>query len=160
MAKDITQLVPDIKSRLKDFKKRVESVRELHAIGIVLVRRIRTRTLLGYGVEQTGASRSPLDPLSPNYKKWRSKNRKDLGSKARPNKSNLTLTGEMLKSLYAQGTQGRITIAARGVTNQKKITWNETPYGNKPARVFLNLSDNDLKVIEEHFYRILRDTLL
>lgn len=140
---------------------------------------IRRRTLLGFGVEENGGARRRLKKLSGSYIEqrqgravyWTGKNGKvrrvptsakfrsrlRLSTKTTPGKSNLTLSGQLLDSIKAtvQGP-GRGFIApdgsrTDGFTNQEIATFVE-----EAGREFLNLSNNEIKQLEQFAGDILR----
>jgi hypothetical protein len=101
----------------------VLSTENTQAIANDLADQIRVRTRLGNGLDKNEGEPTKLKPLSPNYKKARAKNGQ-LSDQTTPNKSNLTLTGEMLDNVtgFADG-RGKITIYLKDQFSRDKAKW-------------------------------------
>lgn len=89
---------------LSFFKEDLITNQDLRDIGDFTVKRIQSKTRSGKGID--GRTEKKLKELSPNYKKYRKKLSKGPLVKGqvdteffRPNTSNLTLTGQMLRAL-------------------------------------------------------------
>lgn len=112
--------------------------------------RIIRRTLLGKDIDN-----NPLKKLSPNYIKARKK--MSLGSDAKPNKSNLTLTGEMLSSIEGKRSGNVFTFFFSNSFANDKARW-----AKEGGRPFFGLSETDKKgltvKISSIFRQILRDS--
>lgn len=100
-----------------------------------LAEQIRLRTRLGKSLDGDGGEPTPLKPLSEKYKKKRA-TYKGLSSSTTPNKSNLTLTGEMLDDVTGFAKpDGKISIYVKDEFSKKKAGWNA-----EKGRPFLFLS--------------------
>lgn len=117
-----------------------------------IVKGIRSRTRKSLGVETSGGRPTALAPLSESYieQRKRLKRNGQLSSKTSPSKSNLTKTGEMLDSLDYTLNKGQIVISVAQEQKDKQ-KWNEDgdTSKNKPKRIFMNLSDEQIKEIED-----------
>lgn len=109
--------------------------------------RIIRRTLLGKDLNN-----SPLKKLSPNYIKARKK--MDLGSDAKPVKSNLTLTGEMLSSIEGKRSGSLFTFFFSNSFSNDKARW-----AKEGGRPFFGLSESDKKGLTTKISSILRQIL-
>ena len=116
------------------------------------------RTRLGYGVTTKGGSKELFKKLSPNYVKQR-KMFAGLHALTRPNKSNLTRTGQMLDSITATTEKGAIIIKPTGTRrdgqkNYDIAKYNEDgdPKRNRPRRIFKNISQPEFNQVKR-FYR-------
>ena len=114
------------------------------------------RTRLGYGVLKNMGAKEKFAKLSPNYVKQR-KMFSGLDASTRPNKSNLTRTGQMLASIQPKVVNGQIIIRPTGnhrggFSNEQLAKWNEDGTRNRPRRVFLNISELEFNQIKR-FYR-------
>jgi hypothetical protein len=112
---------------------------------------IKRRTRLGRGVND-GGGLDKLKPLSDKYKNRR-KNIA-LSGETKPNKSNLTLTGEMLNSIIGsiRGTIASFTF--KGDENNKKAGWAEE--GGRP---FFKLSESEKNGISRKIASVIRKAL-
>jgi hypothetical protein len=114
------------------------------------------RTRLGYGVDKNMGAKEKFAKLSPNYVKQR-KMFAGLDGSTRPNKSNLTRTGQMLASIQPKVVSGQIIIKPTGAhkggfSNEQLAKWNEDGSRNRPRRIFLNISELEFNQIKR-FYR-------
>lgn len=85
------------------------SKRKMRMFGEAAIDIIVERTRRGRGVRRTNAGQRKLKGLSPNYIAYRRTQK--LAPTTRPSKSNLTFTGQLLKSM-----------TVKKVTN-RKVTW-------------------------------------
>lgn len=113
--------------------------------------RIIRRTLLGKDLNN-----SPLKKLSTNYIKARKK-MNGLSSDAKPAKSNLTLTGEMLSSIEGKRSGSLFIFSFSNSFANDKAKW-----AKEGGRPFFGLSESDKKgltvKISSIFRQILRDS--
>jgi hypothetical protein len=132
------------------------------AVGTEAVRQIFARTKKGYG--SSGGKKEKLAPLSKSYKKYRKKF-PPTGLSATETKSNLTYTGQMLDAVkyekkgkdYAvivddnTRQDGKRTNAevARAVSNVNTRT-------GAPARPFMDLADNEKKIVLRQYEKQIR----
>lgn len=111
------------------------------------------RTRLGYGVEENFGEKKKLAALSINYVKSRKKNGVDSTTTAK--KSNLTRTGQMLKSVKAKYKgQGTIIITPTGNRSDGESNVDIAKYNaeREPSRVFNRVSRLEFQQILR-FYR-------
>lgn len=144
---------------------------------------VRRRTLLGFGVPRNGGSRERLKPLSQSYKDQRSgriiffrdkqgrvravpangnfRSRLKLSPKTTVSKSNLTLTGQLLDSLQARITgPGKGEIRPTGVRDDGLTNEEVANFVQEAGRVFLNLSNNEIKQLEIFSSELFRKILI
>jgi hypothetical protein len=117
------------------------------------------RVKSGYGVK--GNTKGRLKPLTPKYKKFRKG--KALGDFGTPNKSNLTLTGQMLKAFGRSVTKNTYQVFIKA-TGRTKITGGRDRHTNKKIaeyvsklRPFLSLSKPEVRVIISEFRQHVKD---
>jgi len=116
------------------------------------------RTRLGYGVNNEFAAKSKLKPLSPRYKTFRKTFQFLDRSSTTPNKSNLTLTGQMLASVDIVGEERR-AVSTKIILAPKGNRWDTSDtnadiakYNAERGRTFMNVSELEYKQILR-FYR-------
>ena len=114
------------------------------------------RTRLGYGVTENLGKREKLAALKGTYVQKR-KMFSDLDATTTPKKSNLTRTGNMLRSMAVKSSTGTIQIRPVGKRNIAAAEGNSVPvtYKNgytKPARIFNRISQPEFNQIVR-FYR-------
>ena len=124
-------------------------------IGTEVKDRVLKRTKAGYGVDANGADKKALKPLSGAYKDARKKGlRRILAGDAKPSKSNLTLTGKMLRSLKVFVSGTTFTIKPATKAGKDKANW-QADQGRK----FLYASKLDIKYLRDRIRNILRAAL-
>ena len=175
MAKKFDRLAKDLESRIIKAEKKVRSYSFLKRLGKILLRRIIARTRLGYGVVADGGKKVKFPELSHNYKLLRKRLGKDkrrkkkkyttkLSGKTRPSKSNLTLTGQMLDNTTYEVRGENIIFKGANQEAQDKINWNADwttrNDGKSVRRIFLRLSNLDVKVLNKFAKKVLRDILI
>lgn len=144
---DFTSKVQD---ELNKIAKKAKETNILKLLGEKAVELIRKRTKLGYGVKTQGGTKSKLKPLSEGYKKVRKKT--GVASSTSINKSNLTLTGEMLKDLKYEIEDGRIVVGwDEGSFSHDKAEWN-----TEKGRAFNNLSKAEIKQLRDFLEDLLK----
>lgn len=75
---------------------------------------IKKRTQLGKGVSDNGGALQKLKPLeSELYKKARQRNKANLDKNTKPNRSNLTATGQMLNSITGVRSGTKFTFSLK-----------------------------------------------
>lgn len=137
--------------------KEVSSQRAMKEYGKMAVKLIRARTRRGFGVIKTGANATRLARLAESTVEKR-KRFPGLSSQTTPGKSNLTFTGQLLDSLRVKSVTNQTVIIGAdrrrrkgGLTNEELSGIQQTRGRNRPARVFLNLSTNELKALTREF---------
>lgn len=116
----------------------------------ILEEEIRERTQKGFGNDKFKGKEKPLKPLSDSYVKQRSKGR--LASTTSPRKSNLTRSGQMLKSLRGQVNGDKMELvfkdarrnSSRG--NSEVAGYAEVDPGE---RQFINPTKKEFDKVEE-----------
>ena len=136
--------------QLKDVAKELQNGRFIRELGIRTKVDIQRRIRLGYGVSRDGAGKVKLKSLSESYKLQRrnkltfwtrpdgtvvpvldtksnraylSANKIKLASSTSPAKSNLTRTGDMIKSMRVRSSKGKFTIYFSTADNVKKAEY-------------------------------------
>lgn len=145
--------MPRASDQLKDLKRRAEKALQLgDGLDFLLEEipfRIIRRTLLGKDINNT-----PLKPLSKQYVSFRKLNPSILSKDAKPSKSNLTLTGEMLSSIAGVRNGTVFTFTFTNAEADKKAE-----FVRKGGRKFFGLSVLDTKALTQKVSKILRDNL-
>lgn len=148
---DPSQFAPRIREALK----RAMSQAEVNSLANFAKNTIISRTRAGFGVAQVNGNESRLAALSQSYRRFRRTPRADLDSTTSPDRSNLTRTGDMLRSLKCtvSGTDFNKTfrIEGRDRFTQNKINWAHEGSSNRPARPFLYLSKNEINELRAEF---------
>lgn len=126
---------------------------------------IKVRTRLGKGLL------GDLSPLSEGYIKYRqsllggltnkahknsspSTNTDWLSGETTPNKSNLTLTGEMLNSIVGEQSGYRFTFTFSNQASNDKARW-----ADEKGRPFFDLLPSELNGLQRQISAIMRDAL-
>jgi len=129
-------------------KDTVASNRGIKAFGKAAIDIIVKRTRRGYGVRKTASRQYRFAKLSPGYIEKRKRSKLDPTTS--PAKSNLTFSGQLLRSLVVSpGQGGSFTIRPNargrkgGITNQELAD----VLAKRNDRIFLNLSGSELKTI-------------
>lgn len=157
MARTIESFFKELQTGIKQsfYKK---TMRE---IGEIAIEQIVERTRDGYSVQKTGAMKRRFKPLSPTYIEYRKRYRDRLDSTTAPNKSNLTFTGRMLRSMkIKEVSNNRVTWGPSkdrrkgGVTNEEIAR-----YVEEQGRPFNYLSKEDLNKISSHVNKTLQTNL-
>lgn len=157
-----SKLQNDLTSKFKAIANSItepKNSRQLAELGQIAVDLIVKRTRLGYGVAKNGGKRFKLAALSDAYVKQRKKDR--LSKFARPKKSNLTKTGQMLESVKVlKVSRGVITVGPQGVrrdgiSNDDLAIWN----AKRKGRSFIYLSDNEFNQLRRAYRKMFGDLL-
>ncbi len=144
----------DFENRLKQALKKLASPEIMQQIGDKAKKLVFDRTVAGYGVQDNSDDIKPkqkLKKLSKPYIKHRASKNVKLHSRTSPSTSNLTLTGELLDSLKAIVSTGKVTISAQGDRNKKV-----KGYVEEGGRPFNNLDTQSLKQLQAFVADILR----
>lgn len=156
----------------------------LLTIGKLARELIYTRTKLGYGVTGSGESvtRSKLKPLSPSYKlarkgyaqggamfnatdrngkkklvQFQTKGSKPKGFGFSPNKSNLTLTGNMLDSIVVKVQEASVLISIASTSRpDSDLNNREVAELVSKERPFFDLTESERTRIVNEVTRIIR----
>lgn len=154
----MSKAVNDLNKILKRIDKSIVEVTKpvvLKDVAKFTVDLVVKRTRLGYGVEKNFGQRKKLGPLKDTYVDKRKKDGVD--GTTTPKKSNLTNTGEMLRSLDYTVRDATIIISPTGSRNVNLAEYNaeQVTYANgytKPARVFNRISELEFQQVLR-FYR-------
>ena len=128
-------------------------------LGKQAVMQIVERTRRGFGVEKTDANKRKLKPLSQRYIEKR-KRANNLSNTTTPKKSNLTFTGQLLRSMRVKQVSNRRVrwgpnkrIRKGGLTNERlgEIVSEERPFNF--------LSKQDIKKLSRSLDKKLTDAL-
>lgn len=156
----------------KDLKRIIRNMRRdigfsvarnsMRKLGLLAIDIIAERTRRGYGVARTGGRKERLKSLSPPYVKYRKRNARKLAATTSPGRSNLTFTGQLLRSLVVKvATNRRVTWGPnrrkrqviRGLTNEQV---GEFVSGIRP---FNNLSESEIALLVKRLDRNLQKRL-
>lgn len=139
------------RGKRRDAQKKLMKSLGLEAIDIVVA-----RTRKGFGVKRTGGNRKKLKKLPPRYIEFRKRNRRKLSRFARPTKSNLTFTGQMLESVkIIKSTDGRFEIGPSGRRNDGKRNADVGRWVTQQGRPFMNLGRAEISSLQ----RFLREEM-
>jgi hypothetical protein len=126
------------------------------------------RTRLGYGVNESRSSNSKkssglkkvkLKTLSEKYKKFR-KGSDRLSNLTKPNKSNLTFTGQLLKSMQIiKIGRGSVVIGPKGIRDDGKANEDIGEYVTDKGRPFNDLYDLEQGKLERFYRKTFGDLL-
>lgn len=133
----------------------VRTAKTLDATGKYLVNQVRTRTLVGRGVDRTGGPPEKLN-IKPKTKQVRRylKGKGRLSSKTQPAKANLTRSGKMLSTLNARVDRGAATVTVDVAPDQQDKVQKLSRQGHN----FLDLTRGEIKgLIEFLFQRIIKN---
>lgn len=120
------------------------SAKALSAFGRAARDMIVARTRRGFGVQRTGAKQERLLKLSTNYKKYRK--RVGVDSTTSPGKSNLTFSGQLLRSLVVIAKKGQVTIRANNRRRKEGFTNNQlAEFVSEQGRPFMGLTVGELR---------------
>lgn len=116
---------------------------EMRFLGEQAVQIIVKRTRLGYGVDNGTRFSLKSIPWSDRYKRFR-KIYKQLDSTTAPGKSNLTLTGQMLRSVKVLRAEGStVIIGPQGRRDDGQNNEDIARYNAQRKRKFMELSVNE-----------------
>lgn len=143
----------DLKKFARNLRRGVSetvSKKSMRLYGNYAIKTIVARTRKGRGVSRTGSAERSLRRLSPSYVRFRRKNRFKLDKTTKPSKSNLTFTGQLLRSMRVTFVSDRLVrwgpnkrIRKGGITNERlgEIV--------AKARPFNNLSRKEIDLLAE-----------
>lgn len=134
----------------------------LNQLGAFAVELIRKRTQLGYGVRAEGGTKQPLAKLTPKYRARRAGFAR-LSPLTRPNKSNLTLTGEMFERLgytvKGKGQGASVIIGFKGPHYSGMSAQDLADIHHSGKRPFMYFTDVELKRLVQFYRRAFRTAL-
>lgn len=147
----------NVKQNLSNFAKKLSAKLKksfdpsfMREVGNETIRLIYSRTKLGYGVRSQGAAREKLKPLSDTYINIRKRIQKSggLDPTTSPKKSNLTKSGQMLRSIkIKRANNGTVWIVPMGYRTDRK---SNEEIANKVSkdRPFMYLSNLEIEKIK------------
>lgn len=157
----MSKAINDLKSILNKLSKTVqESIDRvtMQKVGDFTALLIVKRTRLGYGVNDNFGEKKKLAGLSLNYIKARKRNGVDSTSSAK--KSNLTKTGQMLKSVKAKyKSKGIVIIKPTGTRDDGNTNEDIARYNaeRSPSRVFNRVSALEFQQILRYYRKTFGD---
>lgn len=147
----------DFVRKLKSGTGVVASKNTMRLIGERCIQLIVRRTQKGLGVARTGGQEIPLRNLSDSYIEYRRKKARQLDPTTRPITSNLTFTGQMLRSMTVKQLSNSVVSVGPDRRRRKGGVTNEqiAEYLSK-ERPFNNLSANEIKTVVKFIDEILQ----
>lgn len=137
----------------------MQSVKEMQAVGGFALGLIIKRTRIGYGVSEFLADKERLKRLSPKYIKAR-QSFQGLDSTTTPAKSNLTRTGQMLRSTkVTRVTRSTATIEPTGTRDDGLTNKEVAAFQEEQGRTYLNVSRLEQAQILRFYRKSFRDLL-
>lgn len=135
------------------------SKKNMLELGKLAVKQVVKRTRKGLGANRTNAQEKPLKPLSPNYIAKRRKSKLDKTTK--PSKSNLTFTGQLLRSMRVKEVTNRgVRWGANRRRRKGGLTNERLADIVSEQRPFNNLSKQDIdklaKYLDKNLARLLK----
>lgn len=147
----------DYKKQLRDFENAVNNALKTFTSGSKIkkyadqsVDIIYKRTKSGKGVtddQSNAASIKSLKTLSPGYKEQRKTRKGKKGDFFSPNRSNLTLTGQMLDSIKSKVSDGKITVSLSGTRDDGQTNKEVGEFVSENGRPFLNLAVEEKQIL-------------
>lgn len=113
-----TDKIDSLTKRISEVVDKEIDANASRSLGELMADRIRKRTRLGYGVSNS-ESQQPLKKLTEGYVSKRERYRQELHPNTRPNRSNLTATGQMLDGIEAKGQKGKVILEISGSRNRE-----------------------------------------
>lgn len=159
--KSIDRFEKDLDKVFDDIEKTFNSTltkTKMRRLGKEAVKIVRRRTLLGKGVtfvSDDNKKNKKLKPLSPSYKKFRKRFKKKggLSTKTKVGKSNLTLTGQMLKSLQVSTRKKKsfVLLTSGPRKNSKYTNEDIARFVSEQGRPWLDLSNLEQKKLARFY---------
>lgn len=140
--------------KLQKIVVQAKSSKEVEALAEFVVDLIVKRSRLGYGITRHGGEKVKFPELSENYVLMRKKNRGSLDSTTSAKKSNVTYTGQLLRSLgYRRRGKSGFIVQAEG-SRDEGGTNEEVAYQllKKRNRKFIGLTRSEERQVAR-FYR-------
>jgi len=108
--------------------------------------RVKKRTRLGYGVKNRGDKKDKLKALtSTAYKKHRKKSADLNRQYTKPNKSNLTFTGQLLDAITGRARGKKIEVYMKEDRDDGEKNSDIVGYQSDQGRDFFELTDKEIK---------------
>ena len=129
----------------------------MRLIGERAIQLIVRRTQLGFGVKSTGDNEIKFQKLSENYVEYRRKNRNKLDPTTKTGTSNLTFTGQMLRSMTVKAVANSFVRFGPNERRRKGGLTNAALAEILQARrPFNNLSKKEIRTMVEFIDKILQ----
>lgn len=129
----------------------------MRLIGERAIQLIVRRTQQGFGVSKTGGNQFKLKQLSQNYIDYRNKNRNKLDPTTKAGTSNLTFSGQMLRSMTVKSVSNSVvTFGPNDRRRKGGLTNAALAEILKVNRPFNNLSAKEILVMVEFIDKILQ----
>lgn len=154
---------------LNKFVKKLEAVVKkavdnatMDKLGEFTLNLVVKRTRLGYGVDKPFGQKEPFAKLSPNYILARRK-QKGLDSTTKATKSNLTRSGQMIKSFQSKSTRsGTVIIRATGKRDDGRSNEDVSGYAiegsaKRPQRIWNNVSQAEFNQLMRYYRKTFGD---
>lgn len=132
-----------ILNRVKNKVKSAQSAKIMREFGNYIAETIVERTRSGRGVKKMFGNISKLAPLKASTIKKREMF-SGLDGTTTPKTSNLTMTGQMLRSVKSMAKDGIITIRPTGTRNIKVAQYAHDGSKDRAPRVFMNFSRGEM----------------
>ena len=151
----------DFENKLKMALNKLASPQMLKQIGDKALDLVRERSTAGFGVQDTSDQIKPkkrFKRLSQPYIAQRARMAGKLSPRTSPEKSNVTLTGQMLDSMKSTVSTGKVTIDVSGNRRGKGAKSNKEVKGyvEEGGRPFNNLTTEDLKKLQTFVADVLK----
>jgi len=183
LARTLSEAISEVRKKLRGVEKQVRSKANMTEAGEQLVKDVKKRVILGFGVEKARAAAKKFAALSKSYKfarktifgsgghytAYKTKEGKIVqfelnkpispGEYAKPSLSNLNLTSKMIKDLKYRVTTKNIFLTFKTMLSKKKAKWAHDGSSNRPKREFLHASKAEYKTMERFFKQKLREVL-
>lgn len=154
----------DIIGRLKRTVKEAISRTAMQEVGNFTASLIVKRTRLGYGVTNFTEGKKLLAPLKASTVKRRSMFA-GLDGTTKPKKSNLTMTGQMLRSMRARvESAGVVVIEPTGTRSDGKTNFQVAQYAHdggpsRRPRIFNRISKAEFNQVKRFYRKTFSDLL-
>ena len=158
----MSKAINDLSKFIKKIEKAVgEALKPvaLKRVGVFTTELVVKRTRLGYGVSENYRPKVKLKALSKKYIEAR-KSRLKLDTTTRPTKSNLTLTGQMLRSMSFEISNGLIVIKPTGTRSDSRYTNEQiAEFNADKGRVFNRISKAEFNQVKRFYRKTFGDLL-
>lgn len=139
--------IDDLQNMAKSIKIMTALAPILDELGQKMVKTIRTRVRLGYGLSEDGKVKEKFAPLMPStiIKRKKMMAAGLLFNGAKPARSHLTMTGDMMDQLIYSKDKSALTILFNTQFADDKARWAHEGSRNRMPRPFMFLTDLELK---------------
>lgn len=136
---------------LENFAKRLRIIQAIDSVldelGGTVVETIRTRVRLGYGNDAHGGTKTKFVPLKPStiLKREKLALQGQLFNGSKPNRSHLTMTGDMMSQLKYRVEPQQVVILFGTSYSNDKATWAHEGSRYRAPRPFMFLTGLEIK---------------